>query len=57
MSNLNKKLQLNKENIASLNNMEHIYGGGVPGQQPSVQTVCCPAEPKEKCTHSVCSCC
>ena len=61
MSKLNQKLQLNKENIATLDNMNQIYGGQ-PGDRVTyvVNSQCpalCPPKPVEKCTHSVCSCC
>lgn len=69
MSRLNKKLQLNKENIASLNNMEQIYGGEArifptlfcpvkTGEGTVIISVYeCPQPEPEKCTHSGCSCC
>ena len=64
MSKLNQKLQLNKENIATLENMDQVYGGQDFNFTIGCVTYYCPSvgcppveKPKEKCTHSGCSCC
>ena len=72
MKNLNKKLQLNKENIATLDNMDQIYGGDrnavltlilcsifCSETCPPNSAACSAACPPQegKCTHSGCSCC